>query len=178
MSQRLLARTEFKPATTLNLLAAAWIQFQVHDWFDHGDNESERPFAIPLESGRPSAFVPHENQADTLRSVREQSRKTVPAFRPPISTGRRIGGMLRPSMALNRHHRAIFAPVKAANCGCRNRRLPFDPANKSCVYRIFAKLVDRAGNPAHPFCTRTQCDLRSAPARISALGRRAAVSDR
>jgi len=23
---------EFKPATTLNLLAAAWIQFQVHDW--------------------------------------------------------------------------------------------------------------------------------------------------
>lgn len=26
---------EFKPATTLNLLAAAWIQFQVHDWFFH-----------------------------------------------------------------------------------------------------------------------------------------------
>lgn len=25
----------FKPATTLNLLAAAWIQFQVHDWFFH-----------------------------------------------------------------------------------------------------------------------------------------------
>lgn len=28
---------EFKPATTLNLLAAAWIQFQVHDWFNHED---------------------------------------------------------------------------------------------------------------------------------------------
>lgn len=26
---------EFKPATSLNLLAAAWIQFQVHDWFFH-----------------------------------------------------------------------------------------------------------------------------------------------
>ena len=26
---------EFKPATTLNLLAAAWIQFQVHDWVNH-----------------------------------------------------------------------------------------------------------------------------------------------
>jgi hypothetical protein len=26
---------EFKPATTLNLLAAAWIQFQVHDWVFH-----------------------------------------------------------------------------------------------------------------------------------------------
>jgi hypothetical protein len=25
----------FIPATTLNLLAAAWIQFQTHDWFKH-----------------------------------------------------------------------------------------------------------------------------------------------
>ncbi len=35
VSQKLLARDEFKPAETLNLLAAAWIQFQVHDWFGH-----------------------------------------------------------------------------------------------------------------------------------------------
>ena len=35
ISRRLLARKEFVPASTLNLLAAAWIQFQVHDWFFH-----------------------------------------------------------------------------------------------------------------------------------------------
>jgi hypothetical protein len=35
VSQQLLARREFKPATSLNLLAGAWIQFQVHDWFGH-----------------------------------------------------------------------------------------------------------------------------------------------
>src|SRR5581483_5437468 len=35
ISQKLLARTEFKPATIINLLAAAWIQFMVHDWFAH-----------------------------------------------------------------------------------------------------------------------------------------------
>jgi hypothetical protein len=35
VSQKLLARDKFKPATSLNLLAAAWIQFQVHDWFGH-----------------------------------------------------------------------------------------------------------------------------------------------
>src|SRR5947207_1086736 len=35
VSQKLLARQQFKPATSLNLLAAAWIQFQVHDWFGH-----------------------------------------------------------------------------------------------------------------------------------------------
>jgi hypothetical protein len=37
ISDRLMARQEgkFKPATIVNLLAAAWIQFQVHDWFFH-----------------------------------------------------------------------------------------------------------------------------------------------
>jgi hypothetical protein len=35
VSQQLLAREQFLPATSLNLLAAAWIQFQVHDWVNH-----------------------------------------------------------------------------------------------------------------------------------------------
>lgn len=37
ISNRFMARKEgkFIPATTLNLLAAAWIQFQTHDWFFH-----------------------------------------------------------------------------------------------------------------------------------------------
>ncbi|KAG9851264.1 heme peroxidase, partial [Aureobasidium melanogenum] len=37
---------EFKPATTLNLLAAAWIQFQVHDWVFH--ENSEETYDVPL----------------------------------------------------------------------------------------------------------------------------------
>ncbi|KAI5212292.1 heme peroxidase [Aureobasidium subglaciale] len=37
---------EFKPATTLNLLAAAWIQFQVHDWVFH--ESSEDTYEVPL----------------------------------------------------------------------------------------------------------------------------------
>ena len=43
VSRCLMTRDTFVPATTLNLLAAAWIQFQVHDWFNHGDNEEENP---------------------------------------------------------------------------------------------------------------------------------------
>ncbi len=35
VSDELLARKTFRPATSLNLLAAAWIQFQVHDWVLH-----------------------------------------------------------------------------------------------------------------------------------------------
>jgi hypothetical protein len=39
VSKELLARDIFVPATSLNLLAAAWIQFQVHDWFGHEQQE-------------------------------------------------------------------------------------------------------------------------------------------
>jgi hypothetical protein len=35
ISERLLARRVFLPADTLNLLAAAWVQFEVHDWMAH-----------------------------------------------------------------------------------------------------------------------------------------------
>ena len=48
VSRVLLTRDEFQPATTLNLLAGAWIQFEVHDWFSHGKNEPENPWQVQL----------------------------------------------------------------------------------------------------------------------------------
>jgi hypothetical protein len=48
VSRELMTRRQFQPATTLNLLAAAWIQFQLHDWLTHGKNEDTNPYAIPL----------------------------------------------------------------------------------------------------------------------------------
>jgi hypothetical protein len=53
VSRALLTRTEFIPATSLNLLAGAWIQFEVHDWFSHGKNEAENPWLVPLEADDP-----------------------------------------------------------------------------------------------------------------------------
>ncbi|MCV7352709.1 hypothetical protein H7K15_21520 [Mycobacterium parmense] len=52
VSRELLTREEFQPATTLNLLAAAWIQFEVHDWLSH-DTTNSRPFEVPLEPDDP-----------------------------------------------------------------------------------------------------------------------------
>ncbi|KAJ6259430.1 Peroxidasin [Drechslerella dactyloides] len=51
LSERFMKRKEdggFIPATTLNLLAAAWIQFQTHDWFNHErkGNYPARGFAL------------------------------------------------------------------------------------------------------------------------------------
>jgi Animal haem peroxidase len=48
ISRRLLARKKFVPASSLNLLAAAWIQFQVHDWFAHAKSEAGDHLKIPL----------------------------------------------------------------------------------------------------------------------------------
>jgi hypothetical protein len=53
VSRELLTRDEFQPATTLNLLAGAWIQFEVHDWFSHGKNQAENPWIVPVEDGDP-----------------------------------------------------------------------------------------------------------------------------
>ncbi len=53
ISRELLTRKEFIPATTLNLLAGAWIQFEVHDWFSHGKNETENPWLVPLADDDP-----------------------------------------------------------------------------------------------------------------------------
>ncbi len=49
VSNRLLARREFVPARSLNLLASAWIQFMVHDWFNHGTPLPGDEFQVPLD---------------------------------------------------------------------------------------------------------------------------------
>lgn len=49
VSEALLARRTFTPATSLNLHAAAWIQFMTRDWFSHGENEPDNPLEVPLE---------------------------------------------------------------------------------------------------------------------------------
>ncbi|MEK6275948.1 MAG: peroxidase family protein [Actinomycetota bacterium] len=51
VSLELMTRKEFLPAETLNVLAAAWIQFEVHDWFSHGPNDLDEPYEISLEDG-------------------------------------------------------------------------------------------------------------------------------
>src|SRR5919112_3850711 len=53
VSRELLTRHEFQPADTLNLLAAAWLQFMIRDWFSHGKSEKENPWELELEEDDP-----------------------------------------------------------------------------------------------------------------------------
>jgi hypothetical protein len=75
VSLELMTRQQFQPATSLNLLAAAWIQFEVHDWLSHGHNEKENPIEIPLD------------EADTWQERPMLIRRTrQDPTRPPGST--------------------------------------------------------------------------------------------
>ena len=49
VSLELMTREKFKPAETLNALAAAWIQFENHNWFFHGRGRPEETMEVPLE---------------------------------------------------------------------------------------------------------------------------------
>ncbi len=51
ISQTLFTRDSFKPATSLNVLAAAWIQFQNHDWMGHGENSPKEFIDVELPEG-------------------------------------------------------------------------------------------------------------------------------
>jgi hypothetical protein len=53
VSLELMTREQFHPATTLNVLAAAWLQFQVHDWFSHGSNDPDDPWEVDLAEDDP-----------------------------------------------------------------------------------------------------------------------------
>lgn len=55
VSAALLTRREFVPAKSLNLLAASWLQFEVHDWFAHklDDTVPDPPLGLaPFEQDR------------------------------------------------------------------------------------------------------------------------------
>lgn len=53
VSRALLTRTSFAPATIVNVLAAAWIQFQVHDWFQHSEGAPDDVHEVPLADDDP-----------------------------------------------------------------------------------------------------------------------------
>jgi hypothetical protein len=86
VSRKLMTRDTFKPATSLNLLAAAWIQFMTHDWFNHGDNQPDNFFHLPLEDDDPWFEKPMRIQrtlSDTTRTPDEADRP--PTYLNPVS---------------------------------------------------------------------------------------------
>ncbi len=76
VSRRLLTRDPFQPATTVNTLACAWLQFMIKDWFSHGTGDMANPWVIELELGDRW----HEDPMRIPRTVADPTR-------PPESPG-------------------------------------------------------------------------------------------
>jgi Animal haem peroxidase len=78
VSRELMTRDQFQPATILNLLAASWIQFQVHDWFVHKRSKTQHveiPLAPGDNWGEPTMKVPR-----TEEDPQPQGSKKPPAY--------------------------------------------------------------------------------------------------
>jgi tetratricopeptide (TPR) repeat protein len=85
VSRRLLTRGEtMREIPFLNLLAAAWIQFQNHDWISHGENQLRAVHEIPLMDNDPARikyrqthmFVAKTQSDPTYRPMEEQTPVT------------------------------------------------------------------------------------------------------
>lgn len=53
VSRKLMTRDVFIPATSVNALVAAWLQFMIRDWFSHGKSPVEDPWVIQLADDDP-----------------------------------------------------------------------------------------------------------------------------
>ncbi len=68
VSRQLLHRDRFLPARSLNLLAAAWIQFQVHDWVNHQRYRlGEHDVAVRMPPGETWTNTPGGPPEDVMR---------------------------------------------------------------------------------------------------------------
>jgi len=75
ISRELLTRKEFKPVSFLNMFAASWIQFMVHDWVSHGENEPADPIKLTLAPDDPfgSEMIILRTQIDRTRTDADHS---------------------------------------------------------------------------------------------------------
>lgn len=80
ISRRLLTRDAFIPATSVNVLAAAWLQFEVHDWLSHGKNEPQNPWKITLEQDDDWPVRPMEIQRTRRDPTADPHGKLPPTF--------------------------------------------------------------------------------------------------
>lgn len=66
VSRMLFTRDQFIPATTLNVLAAAWLQFEIHDWFSHASDPNQRYTRPPLDGDPSGELVINRTKATDL----------------------------------------------------------------------------------------------------------------
>ena len=159
VSLELMTRDEFKPAANLNVLAAAWIQFENHNWFFHGRGEPGRGRGGPARRGgrlarAPDARPPHRPGAGATPGRRARTATAADRLRQhrdPL-VGRVADLRLEPGDARTR-----CAPSRTASSrSSANGRLLPDPERARASTWPASTRTGGSGSPA---CTR--CSPRS-----------------
>jgi hypothetical protein len=87
VSRELLYRDSFQPARSLNLLAAAWIQFQVHDWVSH----ARHPLGVKdVEVALPPGMAGWKNVPGGPNESRMRIAGNIPAGVNPVDGTERL----------------------------------------------------------------------------------------
>ena len=88
VAQKLLHRDTFHPARSLNILAAAWIQFQVHDWVNHARHPlGKDDIVVPLPNGMKWTSKVGGSEESIMRIAGNEVRGEAGGERPPIFFG-------------------------------------------------------------------------------------------
>jgi hypothetical protein len=125
ISRELLTRDPFVPATSVNALVAAWLQFMIRDWFSHGKGDPARTWSIELA---PDDTFP-ERPLQVMRTLEDPTRPPGSTDHPPtyVNTethwwdGSSIYGVSAKAQEYVRSHED--GKLKVGIDG----RLPFDP---------------------------------------------------
>ncbi|MGW3349029.1 peroxidase family protein [Nonomuraea rubra] len=85
VSRELLHRDSFIPARSLNVIAAAWIQFQVHDWVDHKRcPPGTASVEVPLPYGMTWTNTPGGAPESVMRFAENDDLRPAGGTGPPI----------------------------------------------------------------------------------------------
>jgi len=88
VAQQLLHRDIFHPARSLNILAAAWIQFQVHDWVNHARHPlGKDDIVVPLPQGMSWKNEVGGGYENVMRIAGNEVQRETGDDRPPIFFG-------------------------------------------------------------------------------------------
>ncbi len=122
VSDQLLARGDFIPATSLNMLAAAWVQFEIHDWMSHGENpDKEDRWTLPAQDTGP---FPHPAEM-TVRRTRHEPCDEPTTYRNAQTHWWDASQVYGSTEELAKGLRDGCTP----NLRLTNGRYPYDPPN-------------------------------------------------
>jgi hypothetical protein len=135
VSRRVLARDTFMPARTLNLLAAAWIQFQTHDWFSHGEVRRNKFFKIKLDPSDPIVTAGGPDTMEIPRSAPDPNPDSDPAQPPTYvntvshwwDASAIYGSQRATTHFLRRANKTDKDPLPDGKLYLFNEALPLDP---------------------------------------------------